>query len=224
MQLSPRLRLAAALCPPGALLADVGSDHGKLPVALVEEGVCPSAIATDIGAGPVSRAQQTVRRHGLTERVSVRLCDGLTGVKQTECTAVSICGMGGEVMEHILTGSPWSFDKTLILQPQSKAEVLRTCLYRHGAVIVEEVPVLDRGRCYSVLLARRTGEQPPDPFDAAAVLLGGIPNAPDSPAKRAYLEQLLKRQLQTLHGLRCAGDEEAAGRQQKLVEVIERWL
>lgn len=221
MQLSPRLRLAADFCPQGSLLADVGSDHGKLPAALVAEGICPSAIATDIGAGPVSRAKQTVLRHGLAENISVRQCDGLTGVRPEECTVVSVCGMGGEVMEHILTGSPWSFDKTLILQPQSKAEVLRACLYRNGVSIVKEVPVLDRGRCYSVLLAGRTQNVPPAPDNMPALLLGGIPSAPDSQAKRIYLEQLLFRQTQILHGIRCTGDEEAAARQQRVISKVK---
>ncbi len=225
MRLSPRLQTAAELCPRGAVLCDVGSDHGKLPAALVEAGVCPSAIATDIGEGPAARAEQTVALCGLSRQISVRRCDGLTGVQAGECTAVSICGLGGEVMEHILTGSPWSLDKTLILQPQSKAEVLRACLYRNGVAIEREVPVLDRGRCYSVMLARRTGRPVPFPDDRLALLLGGIPAEPAGPAKRAYIQKVLARQRRILLGmLYLTETAEGADRQQTIVDQLKEVL
>ena len=65
MQLSMRLRMNASLVTPGNRLADVGTDHGYIPIALVEEGVIPSALAMDVNEGPLMRAEEHIRLSGL---------------------------------------------------------------------------------------------------------------------------------------------------------------
>ena len=92
--LSPRLRMAASLVPPGARLADIGTDHGYLPAALILEGAIPSAIASDLRPGPLARARETAVRYGLEDRLSLRLCDGLSGIGPEEADALVIAGMG----------------------------------------------------------------------------------------------------------------------------------
>jgi tRNA (adenine22-N1)-methyltransferase len=48
LQLQPRLACLADCVPRGARLADVGTDHGYLPVMLLQRGLIQSAIASDI--------------------------------------------------------------------------------------------------------------------------------------------------------------------------------
>ena len=81
LELSPRLRMVASLIPAGARLADVGTDHAYLPVALILEGKIPWAVAADLRRGPLDRARATVRQYGLTGRTVFRLCNGLTGIR-----------------------------------------------------------------------------------------------------------------------------------------------
>ena len=77
MQLSMRLRMNASLVTPGNRLADVGTDHGYIPIALVEEGVIPSALAMDVNEGPLMRAEEHIRLSGLVPYIETRLSDGL---------------------------------------------------------------------------------------------------------------------------------------------------
>ena len=44
MKLSKRLEMIASFVKPGSRLADIGTDHGYIPIALTERGVIPSAL------------------------------------------------------------------------------------------------------------------------------------------------------------------------------------
>ena len=101
--LSMRLERVAAHVPQGARLADIGSDHGYLPVALALRGVIEAGVAGEVAQTPYASAQRNVRRNGLQERITVRLADGLAAIEaQDRISAVSLCGMGGKTMCDIL--------------------------------------------------------------------------------------------------------------------------
>ena len=93
--LSPRLLALARQVPQGVRFADVGTDHARLPVWLLEHGVIDHAIATDLREGPLERARETARRHELTDRISFRLGDGLAPLERGEADLCAIAGMGG---------------------------------------------------------------------------------------------------------------------------------
>ena len=154
LELTPRLRLLADWVPPGARLADVGTDHGYLPVWLRLHGRAASAIACDLREGPLARARETGRTYG-AEGIEYRLGDGLAPVRPEEADTIVIAGMGGENIASILARAPWTADgrHTLLLQPQTRAEVLRAFLAGHGYVIRREALVEDRGILYPVMEA-----------------------------------------------------------------------
>ena len=104
--LQPRLRLLAEMTPPGGRLADIGTDHGYLPVWLLQEGRIPSAIASDVGAEPLEHARRTAEEYE-TQGLDFRLCDGLSGIEPEETDIVVIAGMGGETIRDILRAAPW---------------------------------------------------------------------------------------------------------------------
>ena len=91
--LQPRLRLLAEMTPHGGRLADIGTDHGYLPVWLLQEGRIPSAIAADVGAEPLEHARRTAEEYE-TQGLDFRLCDGLSGIEPEETDTVVIAGMG----------------------------------------------------------------------------------------------------------------------------------
>ena len=154
LELSARLALLAGWVPQGARLADVGTDHGFLPVWLRLHGRVASAIASDLRPGPLSRARENAAIW-CVDGIDFRLCDGLAAVGPEECDTVSIAGMGGENIAAILAAAPWTADgrHTLLLQPQSRGEVLRAFLQEHGCAIRRERLVEDRGHVYPVLEA-----------------------------------------------------------------------
>ena len=153
LQLQPRLRLLADMVPAGAHLADIGTDHGYLPVWLMQQGRITSAIAADIGPEPLAHARRTAAEYGAA--LDLRLCDGLRGIAPHEADTLVMAGMGGETIIQILTDSPWPRTSgcTLLLQPQSRAEALRRFLAEHGYAIAREALVRDRGFLYPVIEA-----------------------------------------------------------------------
>ena len=87
----------------GNRLVDVGCDHGYLPVSLYLDGKIPGAIAMDVRKGPLSRAQEHISQYGLDAYIETRLSDGLEALKPGEGDTLVIAGMGGPLMERILT-------------------------------------------------------------------------------------------------------------------------
>ena len=90
-----RLERVAAHMPAGARLADIGSDHGYLPVALMRRGLIAAAVAGEVALTPFHAAQRTVRDNGLEQQITVRRANGLEAIEpQDDITAISRCGMG----------------------------------------------------------------------------------------------------------------------------------
>ena len=151
--LSARLQLIADLVPQGSRLADIGTDHAYLPVWLVQQGRISFAAACDVNAGPLERARATALRFGCTDALSFRLGDGLACVSPDEVDTIVIAGMGGETIAAILEAAPWTREQEhrLLLQPMTKAEVLRPWLTAHGYAIREEHLVYENHTYFPVL-------------------------------------------------------------------------
>ncbi len=203
LQLQPRLALLAQLVPLGARLADIGTDHGYLPVWLLQQGRIRSAIAADIGAEPLAHARRTAGEYGAA--LDLRLCDGLRSIGPEEADCIVIAGMGGETIQQILEDSPWPWQQgcTLLLQPQTKVEQLRRWLARAGYVCQEERLVWDKGKLY-VVLRLAAGE----PFEPTREQLYGGFCLESDPLYGDYLEAQLRRLRRRLEGLQKGGGED----------------
>ena len=153
--LSKRLRMNASLVTEGYRLADVGTDHGYIPIALVQEGKIPSALAMDVNPGPLLRAEQHIKEYQLESMIHTRLSDGVKQLQPAEADSVLIAGMGGALIIKILEEGKEVLKtvKELILQPQSEIDKVRRYLERAGYVIVKEDMVLEDGKYYPVMKA-----------------------------------------------------------------------
>lgn len=153
MILSQRLFAVSSLVTDGYRLADIGTDHGFVPIFLVEEGRIPSAIAMDVRPGPLQRARDHILEHALEDRIQTRLSDGLTELEAEEADTVLIAGMGGALTVRILEegSDPNLGIKELILQPQSEIEIVRRYLEGSGWKIVEEKMVFEDGKYYPMM-------------------------------------------------------------------------
>lgn len=213
--LSPRLRMAASLVPPGARLADIGTDHGYLPAALSLEGAIPSAIAADLRPGPLARARETAVRYGLEDRLSLRLCDGLSGIGPEEADAVVIAGMGGETIAAILEAAPWVRERNIpvIVQPMSSMPDLRAWLGRNGYCIETEKLCREGETLYTALAVRAGRMERMSP----AQLWAGE-NRPD-PLRGLWLDYWLNRTRRALDGLSQARTGSAEGRWMEMQQV-----
>ena len=141
-------------------LADIGTDHGYLPVWLLQLGKITYAIASDINAEPLNHARQSAREYGVSG-IDFRLCGGLEAIAPTEVDTIVIAGMGGETIIHILEQATWSKDgkHTLLLQPMTKTELLRDWLADHGYRFIKERLVWDKDYLYPVMQVTG-GDQP----------------------------------------------------------------
>lgn len=217
LTLQPRLRAIADLVPAGCRLADVGTDHGYIPAALLLEGRISGAIASDIGKEPLEHAARTARQWGVADRMELRLCDGLRDIAPGEADTVVIAGMGGDNIVEILAAAPWTREGTLLLlQPMSRAETLRRWLPENGYAALAEALVLDKGTIYPILSVRG-GEMPPA-TDAQAY--GGFLLAED-PLWGAYLEDRILRLRKAAAGLARARDEGLERRREMFLAVAE---
>ena len=222
LQLQPRLRCIASLVPKGARLADIGTDHGYLPVYLLQEGTIGHAIASDINALPLAHARATAGEYGVTEKIDFRLCPGLAKLRPEECDTVAIAGMGGETILGILEAAPWTRDgaHTLILQPQTKADLLRRWLCDNGYRFLSETLVRDKEQLYVVFRVRAGMGQELSEADALTGLL-----LRSDPLYGEYLSQHLIKLNRARDGLAVSSlaDKEARiAHLENLIEEIER--
>lgn len=196
MDLSPRLRTIAEQVPKDAKFADIGTDHGYLPVWLLLSGTAASAIAADLRLGPLDRARQTAAHWGVTEQLSFRLCDGLSGIAPEEADVIAIAGMGGDTIAAILDAASWTREpgKTLLLQPMTGQPELRLWLQTHGYDIRGERIAREGRRFYSIWTVTG-GEMPPL---SPGELWAGRQSA--CPLRGAYLDHITVKADKALRG------------------------
>lgn len=222
MQLSKRLSAVASMVTEGNRLVDVGCDHGYLPLYLYLNKKIPSAIAMDVRPGPLSRAREHIAEYGLEKYIETRLSDGLLALSPGEGDTLTIAGMGGPLMERILTAKEEvreSF-RELILQPQSDIPHFRRFLREIGWEIVEEEIVLEDGKFYPMMKAVR-GEARTVPGDMPYTLeeaFGGLLLKKRHPVLKLYLERELRIRNEILEKLK----EAAADDRRKEVEEERR--
>lgn len=153
MQLSKRLEAVASFVTEGSKVADVGTDHGYIPIYLVETGKVKKAIAMDINKGPLERAGANIKKSGLEDRIETRLSDGLKELKRDEVDTLVIAGMGGGLIIKILDEGKEVLKsvKELVLSPQSEISLVRKYLQERKLSIVKETMLKEDGKYYTVM-------------------------------------------------------------------------
>ncbi len=206
MQLSARMERLASKVPYGSRLADVGTDHGYIPIALVLRGKISSAVAMDVNPGPLKRAEEHIRGQKLSAYIETRLSDGLTALQAGEADTVLIAGMGGALTVRILKGGAHCLCdvKELILQPQSEIHLVRKWLCENGYRITEEDMVQDAGKFYPIMKAVHGEQQTPGEVE----LYYGSTDRQKSPAVfEAYIRNELRKNENIRRRLKEHGQE-----------------
>ena len=153
--LSTRLQACCGFIKPGDRVADIGCDHGYLSIYLLKNGIASSAYACDVAEGPLQSARRNAVKFGVSEKISFHLSDGVKNVPR-DFDALVCAGMGGDTMVSILEAAPWLKDGRyrLVLQCQSKRELLRQYLSDNGWHIAEESVLRDGRFLYTVMDVR----------------------------------------------------------------------
>ncbi len=182
---------------PGEIVADVGTDHGYIPVWLIQKGICREVIASDIKEGPLQTAVRTAKNAGVDDKIDFRLCSGLDKYSSYEFDTAIIAGMGGETIISILEAAPWTKSKKLIIQPQSKLPELRRWLFDNEYKILDAELVYDTGRIYLVWIVVGSREES---VKFSEVLDYQLIEKHD-PLLPSYIDGLIKRELKILKGM-----------------------
>ncbi|MBR3934314.1 MAG: SAM-dependent methyltransferase [Clostridia bacterium] len=163
MELSPRLLKIASLVPKGARIADVGTDHGYIPLYLFQNNIIKSAIAMDINPMPLKRAEVNLTRAGFDANCDFRLSNGLEKLNPGEADVIVIAGMGGILMQDILSRGKNVItpDTKLILQPMIAPVELRGYLFNNGFAIENDYVVREENKFYNIMCVV-AGKKVPD--------------------------------------------------------------
>ena len=217
--MSRRMQKLASLVTEGNRLADVGTDHGYIPIALVQAGKIPSAIAMDVNRGPLARAEAHIREAGLATYIETRLSDGLRELGAEDADTVLIAGMGGMLILRILTeGTPHlSGVEELILQPQSDVYRVRDWLQKHGYRVETEELVEEDGKYYPMMRAVRGQERR---MEQAELYYGKAEVQRSPEVLRSYLETKLQEGQRILLKLEANGKEDTV-RAQEIKESMK---
>lgn len=221
VQLSKRLSAVAQLVTITGILADVGTDHGYIPVYLTGKEQIKKAIAMDVNQGPLERAQEHIRQYGLENRIETRLSDGLQALKTKEVEGIVIAGMGGNLMKRILMqGEQVAHTaKELILQPQSEVMEFRKFLWESGYTIVAEDMVLEDGKYYPMMRVVYENAQKEIP-DVLALKYGEKLLEQKHPVLKQYLLWQKMQKEKILGNLQKNAKKDVSSRKEEIEEEL----
>ena len=228
IRLSKRLTALANMVTDGNRLADIGTDHGYIPIYLCQTGKIPSALAMDIGKGPLQQAQTHIAEHGLSEQIKTRLSDGMAALQSGEADTILIAGMGGGLVMKILSEGAEKLTgrEELILQPQSELAKVRRYLEEHRFRIVAEDMVEEDGKYYPMMKVI--------PTEQKGLYAEGVPAAEEELEYGKYLlekghpvmGEYLKKELSVNQGvyekLRVQESERTKERSAEILHMIKR--
>ncbi|SFW74752.1 tRNA (adenine(22)-N(1))-methyltransferase TrmK [Pseudomonas sp. NFACC04-2] len=221
--LSMRLERVAAHMPAGAHLADIGSDHAYLPVALLRRGVIATAVAGEVAWTPLRAAERTVGENGLEQRISVRLANGLAAIEPEDgITAISLCGMGGETIRDILDSGKARLNghERLILQPNGGEQPLRLWLMENDYRILCEEVLRENRFYYEIIVAERAG---PLTYTAEELYFGPLQMQARTPTFLAKWQRLLRQKQKTLASFAKARQAVPEEKLQDIARQV-RWI
>lgn len=220
LNLSERMLMAARMVRRGNTVADIGTDHAYLPAYLVINGISPKALACDVRKGPLDNAKKTVEQYGIHDKITLRLSDGFDKIKSDEADDFIMCGMGGTLMEELVSRTEWLKDssKRIIVQPQSHAEDIRRFFVKNGFEILVEDACTDSGKIYCAMAAEYTGRI--SDRKVSYIYTGRLPEC-RKPEAKLYLENMVSR-LKTKHEAeKIHGNPETADYLERVISETE---
>lgn len=220
MQLSKRLEAIVKLAGTCHCVADVGTDHGYIPIYMTEHHLTEKAIAMDVNKGPLERAQRNIRAYRMEQQITTRLSDGVANLKAMEADCVIIAGMGGLLTIRILEAGKEILPTVpaMILQPQSEIGQVRKFLAEHGYRITAEDMVLDEGKYYPMMRVEHGSQEK---WTEQEYAFGKYLIVSDNPVLLEFLEKEEKLCGEILQSLKGKSGEHIEKRRGEILERQE---
>ena len=181
MELNGRLKKIAELTKGTEVLADVGCDHGYIPIYCLQKGFCTKAIAMDINRGPLDRCYKNIVKYKLGDLIETRLSNGIEKLKSGEADTIVIAGMGGLLIRDILKNSISNIKQgtRLILQPMLAPFELKQYLCENGFLIENEYVVREDNKFYNIISAKKADLKPDYTYCDLLIGINLKANSPD---------------------------------------------
>lgn len=220
MELSKRLSAVAGLVTEGASVADIGTDHGYIPIYLAEKNPQAVLLAMDVNEGPLKRAREHIQAAGLDERIELRLSDGLAALSPGEVDTVIAAGMGGGLILRILHAHPQvtASVREFVLQPQSELEKVRAGLEEQGYRVIREDMVEEDGKYYPMMKMVHGREE--RPLTKVEHLYGRKLLEERHPVLYEYLQREKRLKKEILERLALSGSSKACLRRQEVLAEL----
>lgn len=222
MKLTPRLQAIAELIEPGSVVADIGTDHGYLPVYLLLEQICSRIVAADINSAPLEQAKETVAAFNCLQKIDIRQGNGLSILREDDnVDTVVIAGLGGRTIASILTEGQDKLKHVqhLILQPMSETGYLRVFLAENGFALVHESLAMEGHRLYEIILAAPGKEQEKDPFRLS---LGPRLLEKRPPLFAVFLKEKIRKMRVVYHSLQRAKQADMTTKIREVEKDLQR--
>lgn len=214
MEISNRLRIIAELVR-YPRMADIGTDHGYVPIWLFQQGRLEKGIACDIHKGPLERANENILQAGASRAIETRRGDGLSPLFKGEVDSIVIAGMGGMLIVEILRQGRCVVSQLqeMVLSPHLDVPEVRKYITQIGFLITEEHMLKEDGKYYTVMRAVPGCQRYALEVEYAygKLLLE---------RKDPILKEYLKKEMERLQGLsERLSNETAVRAQERLLEV-----
>ena len=196
MEISKRLKTVAGEVK-HTTVADIGTDHGYVPIYLVKNKLADKAIACDINKGPLLKAKENIEANCLASKIETRLGSGLTPIAVGEVETAVIAGMGGMLTIDILKEGCEVVQslKQLVLQPQLDIDSVRRYIHSIGFKIENEEMLIDEGKYYTVINAVHGEDKE---YNSCQYMFGKI----NLDKKSSILEKYLIHRISKLTGIK----------------------
>ena len=219
VKISDRLISVAQMVTPGRRVADIGTDHGYVPIYLMKHGLAEYVIAMDVREGPLAKARENIRLSGCKDVIELRLSDGFEKLQSGEVQSVCISGMGGGLMKRLLLdGRPVTESvEEFVLSPHSEIALVRAYIHEMGHKIIGEKMLKDDGKYYTILKTARGSESA---YSKQEYRYGRRLLERRDPVLMAYLEEQKRKQGLILENLNKNGSPASKERYAQVAREI----
>ena len=149
--LSTRLQTIHDMLPKG-VIADIGSDHGKLMIALFKSGKLTKGYAIENKKGPYQRLIHALEKEELLDKIIPLYSDGIEDLP-IDVKHIVLAGMGGDLIISILKKHPekLKYISTIVVDAHGAVNKIREEISQMGYVIAEEKIIKEDDKYYEII-------------------------------------------------------------------------
>lgn len=223
MNLSDRLIKITEFIKKDTTILDVGTDHGYIPIYLIENKISKKIIASDISPGSLSKTIELVKRKGLEKEIDSRVGNGLDVIKPFEVEGVIMAGMGGILIQNILRRNKKVTDSIdyFIFQPMIASKELRQYLSRNNFKIIDEDLSKEGDKFYEILYVEKGFENPKEEiyYEISERLI-----EKEHPLLKEFIQNKIKLINSVMEDLKEKTSERSIERYDELEEKIRQYM